>query len=221
MAPWQQELPVSRLRRHRHSDPYVTIVLRGGYRELGDSGSWRVEAGDVLYHAAFEAHLNIVEADRTMVVNLPLASDLPLPPVFRVKDADEILRLARRDPAAAIEGLEPAALIAPLRADWQECLAEAMMQDPGLSLGEWAAGAGLDPATVSRGFKAMFGETPARFRAEARARQALRNLRASPAESLADIAYAHGFSDQAHFTRAVRALTGATPGHWRKVKSIQ
>jgi transcriptional regulator GlxA family with amidase domain len=60
--------------------------------------------------------------------------------------------------------------------------------------------------------------TAARFRVEARARRALREIMCTETP-LVDIATAEGFADHAHMTRAVRALTGATPTHWRS-KSI-
>ncbi|MDC0716159.1 helix-turn-helix domain-containing protein [Nannocystis bainbridge] len=36
-------------------------------------------------------------------------------------------------------------------------------------------------------------------------------------EPLATIAATAGFADQAHMTRDIRALTGRTPGEWRRV----
>jgi len=37
---------------------------------------------------------------------------------------------------------------------------------------------------------------------------------AAGGSSLAEIAAVAGFADQSHMTRAVRALTGQTPGDW-------
>ena len=37
-----------------------------------------------------------------------------------------------------------------------------------------------------------------------------------PALSLADIAYATGFADQAHLSRAFRAVHGMPPSVWRR-----
>lgn len=36
--------------------------------------------------------------------------------------------------------------------------------------------------------------------------------------SLSDVAAETGFSDQAHFTRIFRQLTGTTPSHWRRAQ---
>jgi len=73
---------------------------------------------------------------------------------------------------------------------------------------------GIVPETLSRGFAKVYGTTAATFRAEIRARRALGQI-IRTGISLVEIAAAVGFADQAHMTRAVRALTGATPTYWR------
>ena len=72
---------------------------------------------------------------------------------------------------------------------------------------------------LSRGFGRVFGVTPQRFRLETRARAALADL-SGPA-TLAEVAALHGFADQAHMTRSVRDLTGATPGAWKRSNSFK
>jgi len=59
----------------------------------------------------------------------------------------------------------------------------------------------------------VFETSPAAFRAEARVHRALA-LMAAGGASLAGIAAGTGFADQAHMTRAIRALTGRPPGYW-------
>lgn len=69
--------------------------------------------------------------------------------------------------------------------------------------------------TASRAFTAAFGVPARQFRSELRARAAwLQVVRTR--DSLAAIAVATGFADQAHMTRHVRALTGASPARWRR-----
>ena len=63
-------------------------------------------------------------------------------------------------------------------------------------------------------FGRFWSVTPARFRAEVRARKAWRAIAFGDAP-LAEVAADGGFADQAHLTRAIRALTGRTPGAWR------
>lgn len=51
---------------------------------------------------------------------------------------------------------------------------------------------------------------------DARVRRAARAMLDTPA-SLAEIGYAAGFADQAHFTREFRRILGASPAEWRRV----
>jgi AraC-like DNA-binding protein len=51
---------------------------------------------------------------------------------------------------------------------------------------------------------------------DARVRRAARVMLETPA-SLAEIGYAAGFADQAHFTREFRRILGASPAEWRRV----
>ena len=93
-------------------------------------------------------------------------------------------------------------------------LAAALICNPQLAIGSWAAAHGLAAETMSRGFRRVFGLTPASFRAEARTRRALAEIIGS-AESLASVAVLSGYADQAHMSRATKALTGQAPAYWR------
>jgi AraC-like DNA-binding protein len=216
----EQRLAPATLPRHRHAEAYAAVVLDGGYVEAGDLGCWRAEPGDVLVHRAFEAHQNTVDRGGARVLNLPLTADIAVPPAFRAHDIDAVIRAARRDPAAAAASLSVEGVLAPVVRSWPDLLAAALREDPDLSLGPWARRNGLAAATVSRGFAAAFGVTPARYRAEARALAAWRRIRTG-GEPLAAIAYEGGFADQAHMSRAIVALTGAPPRAWSPVKTVQ
>ncbi len=216
----EQRLFATTLSRHRHDHAYAAFVLEGGYVEAGDRGCWQVEAGDVVAHGMFEAHFNTVPRGGARVLNLPLDQAVRLPAVFRVADGDGLIHAARTDPHAVAAHLHPVEMRPRRVRDWPDLLAEALRRRPDLRIGVWAAEAGLATATVSRGFTAAFGTSPARYRAEVRALRAWRRIREGR-DPLAAIAHDCGFADQAHLTRATRALTGASPGFWRRVKSVQ
>ena len=207
------------LPRHRHAQGYVAVVLAGGYVEAGDGGRWSARPGTVIVHGAHEAHRDAFDAGATVVLNLPPVDGLS-PGAGLVDDIDAVARAAERDPREAI------ALVAAhyrggahALADWPDRLAAALADDPALALGRWAEAAGLDPASVSRGFARAYGVSPKRFRYEARARRALGAVVTSR-DGFATIAAAHGFADQAHMTRALAAITGIPPGAIR-AKSVQ
>jgi AraC-like DNA-binding protein len=206
--------------RHRHDHSYLSLVISGGYEETGDRGRLRVEAGDILLHGAYDAHLNRFAARDAEILNITLPEGYePAAPLMRTRDIDAVVRLAARSPAEAAALLLAEAEVAHGRdGDWPERLATALSDDPHLRLADWAEANGLATATVSRGFKQVFGVSPIAFRAQVRARQAWRRLRTG-ASALADLAFELGFADQAHMTRAVRAMTGLPPSAWRpKVK---
>jgi len=204
------------LTRHCHAQPYAAIVLSGGYQEAGDRGRHKVVAGDVLIHSAFESHLNRFGAmgAEVLLIPAPVTNSAVL---ARLSDPDRLARVAEHDPleAAALlaEELRPAPLA---QQDWPDLLAALLRDKPNLSLADWARSMNLRPETVSRGFKAAYGVTPAGYRGTARARAAFESIRRKQL-SLAEIASDIGFADQAHMTRAVAQLTGHAPGHWRRL----
>ncbi len=202
--------------RHRHEHAYAAIVLAGGYEECGSHGRFRVGPGDVLLHGPFDAHLDRFFAAGAHILNLVVpALALPRFRRGRVADADIIARLAQRDRCAAGDELvRQLRAQPPVCVDWPDLLAAELLRDPSCRLDAWARRHGLAPATISRGFRRTFGVTPAAFRLEARTHRAFERIVTS-AQPLADLAQATGFADQAHLTRAVRALTGASPAAWR------
>ena len=213
--PVRQRVEPGQLPRHRHPEPYVAVVLAGSYEEAGDSGRRRLGPGDVVVHMAWEAHLNRTPGSGAQVLNLPPPPG-QLSPFGRVRDLTGLLRAAERTPAEAAERLQAEFQPAPHRlADWPDLLAAALAEGDRQSLASWAERLGLSPERVSRGFGQAFGVTPQRFRWEARNRAALSDLAAGSAP-LAELAVAHGFADQAHLTRCIRAFTGRTPGVWRR-----
>lgn len=214
----EQRLEAGKWPRHRHWTPYAAIVLSGGYLEAGGDGRFRVEAGDVVVHPAFDAHQNQLNGP-AWVLNLPLDLLVDLPPVFRVDDLDTLERAWREDIRAAPALLRPSQVKPALVEDWPDLLAANLKDDPGLGLSEWGRTRKLGAATISRGFAAAFGITPARHRAERRVRLAWRRLMTETGP-MADLALDCGYADQAHMCRAVRALTGASPKVWRG-KSVQ
>jgi AraC-like DNA-binding protein len=134
------------------------------------------------------------------------------------------LARVKEDVAAARDLAEAVALVEsllstrvprpPVQDHWSDELAAALAIDSSLRIADWAETAGLSREAVSRGFRAHYGTSPARFRTELRARSAWARI-SGDSEPLAVIAHDLGFADQAHMTRAVKWLTGSSPGEWR------
>lgn len=207
--------------RHRHVAGYATVVLRGSFEEASFAGRFLARPGDVLLHGAFDCHANRTTVRQALqILRLPWTNNC-LEGQFRFPDPDSLARLAEQDLDEAEwtlrNALHPSPTVDP---HWTERLAQTLRSEAHVRLEDWAESEGLAPETVSRGFSKAFGVVPQVFRLEARARRAWNAIRTTH-KSFTAIAYDFGFADPAHLTRAVRALTGAPPSHWRQFAELR
>ncbi|GAB3019528.1 hypothetical protein GCM10027098_13240 [Bowmanella dokdonensis] len=205
-----------------HRQPYAAVVLKGGYTEAGEAGRWRVSAGDVLIHAPFSFHMDRIHFTPTEVLNLPLHLTESLRGGFwRVENVDMVVQEAEKDPVQAVarlmETIQPADAG---ESDQIDELAHQLCQSDAPAIGAWSRHQGIRRETVFRQFQAAYGVNPTQYRIESRTRQAwLATL--TSATPLAEISLNCGFADQAHMSRAIKRLTGFSPGQWRRQASLQ
>ena len=83
-----------------------------------------------------------------------------------------------------------------------------------ITLEDMAAEVGISPYHFARLFKETIGQPPYQFVMAFRVEQA-KKLMVDRTRPLADIALACGFSDQAHFSRVFKRVSGRTPSAWR------
>lgn len=204
------DAPGHAVERHHHWDAYAALVIRGSCDEAGDHGRFRAEVGNVLVHRAFDAHSNHIGRRGAAFLNFRL--EAPLDGWFgSVVDVDAICRAYLRDRSEA--GAMLRAQFRPAGGgdrDWPDLLAGELARGTPVRLSEWAERHGLHPASLSRGFRMAYGLSPKRFRLEAMASRAARRLRRT-AIPLGEVAAEVGFSDQAHMTRTLGQLFGASP----------
>lgn len=84
-----------------------------------------------------------------------------------------------------------------------------------LRLADLARLVGVSETYFSHAFKAATGVPPHRFVMQQRVRKAQAMMQTS-ASSIGSIAAECGFSDQAHFNRVFRQVTGLTPAVWKR-----
>jgi AraC-like DNA-binding protein len=208
--------PCESLPRHCHRDAFATLVLAGGYDEAGDTGRHRVRAGDVIFHRAFESHLDRFYRPGAEVLVIPIG-DWAGPPIGSVADPDSIVRAGERSPAEALQMLIDGFSARATEAyDWADSLAEALRADPALSLEQWAEDAGLHPGSLSRGFARVFGMSAVAYRLVQRTRRAIDALLRTEIP-LSRLAIDCGFADQAHMTRAVTSVAKVPPAFLRNL----
>src|SRR5579864_5228695 len=190
--------------RHVHKRAYAALVLSGCYEEAGDSGRHRVQAGNLVLHEDFEAHLDRIPTLRAVVLNVPL----PAQYTFRsgvggVDDPDAIVRLVEKgDLEAATLLLCSTAIKEPECQDWPDELAASLAQNASLNLSGWSEMKGISAWDLSRSFAKVFGISPCAFRARARTRQAWRAIRTA-GTPLSAVAAHCGFADQAQDRKSV------------------
>jgi AraC-like DNA-binding protein len=85
---------------------------------------------------------------------------------------------------------------------------------------EIAARIGLNPSYFSTAFRRRFGLSPGQLILARRVDSALPRLLSPKPQSLAEIADACGFSDQAHFTRFFRRHYDTAPGAFRRANRV-
>jgi AraC-like DNA-binding protein len=83
---------------------------------------------------------------------------------------------------------------------------------------ELADHVGLSARHMRRGFVDRLGLSPRAVLRRQRLTAAMLHAETADRPAWADIAAAHGFSDQAHMIRECRSLTGDSPGEWHKVR---
>ncbi|ADO44130.1 AraC family transcriptional regulator [Ketogulonicigenium vulgare] len=85
-----------------------------------------------------------------------------------------------------------------------------------ITVAEMADIAGISESWFAHCFRRYRGETPLRWQARLRL-EAARDMITSPDISLADVAHAAGFADQAHLSRAFSKAYGQPPSAWRRL----
>jgi AraC-like DNA-binding protein len=206
-----------RIAAHRHLSPYATLVLAGIYQEAGESGRWQIRPGMLVVHESGEAHADWFGGHTTELISFELRQPLSAG-AYWCADPDALAKrlLAGMGANLTDSSLQPVAG----EGDWPDQLATTLRRDPGVAIAAWAAAHGLRPESVSRGFLRAYGVTPAAYRLGVRIKSAVNSL-ISGNRPLAEVALEHGFADQSHMTRALRAEVRCTPGQLRKVKSVQ
>ena len=224
---------------HIHETTSFTVTLHGDYVEEHRSRVLRCSRKQILFRAAGEQHRNsigprgarclILEIrdtwrDRLHVRRLPFA-------VFQLPDAGDFQHRLQRE-LILFDDVTPLAIEAlvldlycqlqrarrarggiPL---WLRQLQEKLEAefDGRHSLEFLARSAGVHPCHLARTFRQHFACSIGEYVRRRRVMFACEKIAAG--EPLSHIAFAAGFANQPHFSRAFKAVTGLSPGQFRR-----
>jgi AraC family transcriptional regulator len=230
-----------RFPRHQHELAYVTVILRGDYRE-GNSGKMQdLQPLTAVFNPSGVEHATEIgpagalaftmelrqENLRRLEMRLPLETEfdrgsgvmlwpaLRLYAAFKTNAMDPLVREGHvMDLLGATAGLTSFEKFKPR---WLIRVKERMQEEFGsnLRMRDLAEAAGVHPVHLARVFREQEGRTPGDYLQQLRIRAACHQLRERD-YPLALIAAECGFADQSHFTRVFRKLTGNTPGQFRR-----
>lgn len=215
-----QRLAGETLARQRQLRPYAVVVLTGSFLISSYAGRVCATPGHVLLQPALDCHQIRFNSPCVTLIRLPWHGGGRVGRFYKLEETESFATLARRSLNEASVMLQSLIIEGSLeRSDrcneWPDRLANALADNPTLTLAAWANENGLARETVCRGFRAAYGVPPATFRSELHARAAWFEI-TQTSRKLAAIATDLRFADQAHMTRLVRQIYGAPPAAWRR-----
>jgi AraC family transcriptional regulator len=225
------------IRWHGHDEPYLTYVVRGGYRERVRNAIRNCSRHDLVVHPAGEVHADTF-AIASRCLNIHIDGDwrgrfdgalgqraVAASPAISEIFARAARELRRPDVVSPIvvEGLmlELFGELSRCRTSdaaprWLIAVRDEVsrsFQNPP-TLASLASNAGVHPVHLARSFRRHFGRTVGDLIRELRVAHAKLSIRRGVA--LSEVAAEAGFADQSHLTRAFREMTGTTPGRFRR-----
>jgi AraC family transcriptional regulator len=230
--------PEEEVQRHSHDEAHFVLVLSGGYMSSADDAPIVSNTPVLIYNPPGTTHQDRFHGGRGRFVAIsggegPEAAALCVRDPYACRLAHIIAQDIERAPSFTLEAraLQLHATVQPVSSDeartvisppgWLKRAVEMIFtsEDPELSVAEVAADAGVHPVHLARVFRQFLGCSPGDYLRGHRLERAAALLGNSTA-SLADIAQATGFVDQAHLTRTFRSRLDTTPGQWRRSRNV-
>lgn len=225
---------------HYHSNPHISFVLEGGHLEKRKKQEYERLAGDVLFCNSGEPHqfvtptdsknINIefepiylenngiseMEIERTTAIS-PRAN-LAILRIFReMEEIDDVTQLSVE--SILLELItNPIVIEGSKKPQWFRYLLEILNDEwnQPLSLDELSRCTQVHPVTISKYFPKYMQCTLGQYRRQLRISRSLGFIKNSNL-SLTEISFTCGFSDQSHFIRTFKHMTGYLPKEFQKL----
>jgi AraC family transcriptional regulator len=226
---------------HAHQAGFVSLMLRGEYREMAGFSQFGYQPFSCIYHPPGMDHRDEIGHAGVTLLTLEFKPELFDAMDFATVDlraitdlsgqrpAWELMDLYRRISSTAANDLDIESRAVALAFSIVQfssstprdlrSLRRALEYihahfSENLTLARVARAAGVHPVYLGHIFRQEFGETLGEYLNRIRVRAAAAML-ANSDLPLSAVAVDLGFYDQSHFTRMFRRLTGATPGTFR------
>jgi AraC family transcriptional regulator len=227
---------------HYHENSHVNFVLQGGVLDKRKTRETERLSGELMFFHAGEPHQTIIESFPTKSINLvieheflqnnlateaaiesavarnPYAKFIMLK-IFKELVSEDVfsdcsikmllLNLIHSTPETGTKTARPG---------WIKTVAEITRHkwNESLTLKDLSEAAGVHPITVSKHFPKYFSCTFGEYMRRLKIEKSLYFLKVSTF-SLTEIAAECGFSDQSHFIRTFKQLTGFLPNNYKKI----
>lgn len=227
---------------HYHESSHVNFVLQGGV--LDKRKTWETEraAGELMFFHAGEPHETFIELFPTKSINLViehkflrnnLATEAKISAAVERNPQSKFIMLKIYKELVSgdvfsncsIKMLLLNLIHAGSQIDskkalpgWIKTVAELTRDkwNESLTLKDLSAAAGVHPITISKHFPKYFSCTFGEYMRRLKIEKSLYFLKVSRF-SLTEIAFECGFSDQSHFIRTFKQLTGLLPNNYKKI----
>lgn len=213
--------------KHHHSRAHLSFLLTGSFAEQGDMGEATPIGGRHSFKPVGAGHAVDFGHQGALILSIEFReADEPLQATCgwraSARGAAEQARLLMSggaDPADAVASLlasiDPCAPASRKPApNWLRRSVRHLMDDPVADIGAVAADAGVHRVHLSRECQRHFGLSPTHIRLHAKISRAF-HLMIDQGVRPCEAAVGAGFADQAHWTRASRAMTGISPARLR------
>jgi AraC family transcriptional regulator len=210
--------PGERMTDHAHSVLQLSFILSGHLIERSHEGDFVIPSGSVCIKPHGFEHDDEVGANGCLILTLNYSDSVPhagytLDTQSRETEGHKALwdrahafAFGRAPHNKSLAGLPPLGGISAPPASGIDSMTEL---ETGRSR-DLARAAGVHPVHYARVFRKRLGQSPQNFRNSERVAAAVQDI-AFGALPFVEVAYKHGFSDQAHMTRSIKKSCGLTP----------
>jgi len=228
--------------KHYHENLHVSFVLQGGVLDKRKTRETERSPGEVMFFHAGEPHQTFIKSFPTKNINLAieheflqnnLATEAAVESAVDTNPQAKFIMLKIYQELVSEDGFSDCSIKMLLlnlihanskiesrstRPRWINVVADLTRDkwNEALTLKDLSEAAGVHPITVSKHFPTYFSCTFGEYMRRLKIERSLYFLKVS-SFSLTEIAAECGFSDQSHFIRTFKQLTGILPNKYKKL----